>query len=97
MCFDHLGLRAVIDPGLAGSLGGYHDSRRCSRDTYPESYITKYTSIRRLCSGLGFEAEGLRFGFWGWGKCEGCGMRGGGISAQLLLLIEVRFRPGGYR
>jgi len=24
------------------------DSRRCSRDTYSESYITKYTSIRRL-------------------------------------------------
>ena len=23
---------------------GYHESRRCSRDTYPESYITKYTS-----------------------------------------------------
>jgi len=27
---------------------GYRESRRCSRDTYPESYITKYTSIRRL-------------------------------------------------
>ena len=27
---------------------GSHESRRCSRDTYPESYITKYTSIRRL-------------------------------------------------
>ena len=26
---------------------GYHESRRCSRDTYPESYITKYTSIQR--------------------------------------------------
>ena len=24
---------------------GYRKSRRCSRDTYPESYITKYTSI----------------------------------------------------
>ena len=29
---------------------GYRESRRCSRDTYPESYITKYTSIRRLSS-----------------------------------------------
>jgi len=29
-------------------LGGYHESRKCSRDTYPESYITKYTSMRRL-------------------------------------------------
>ena len=25
-------------------LGGYQASRRCSRDTYPESYITKYAS-----------------------------------------------------
>ena len=35
--------------GFAGPLWeGYRESRRCSRDTYPESYITKYTSIRRL-------------------------------------------------
>ena len=27
---------------------GCRESRRCSRDTYPESYITKYTIIRRL-------------------------------------------------
>ena len=27
---------------------GYRESRRCFRDTYLESYITKYTSIRRL-------------------------------------------------
>ena len=26
---------------------GYHENRRCSRDTYQELYITKYTSIRR--------------------------------------------------
>jgi len=26
---------------------GYRESRRRSTDTYPESYITKYTSIRR--------------------------------------------------
>ena len=26
---------------------GYHESRRCSRDTYPESYSTKYTSTQR--------------------------------------------------
>ena len=26
---------------------GCRESRRCPRDTYPESYITKYTSIRR--------------------------------------------------
>ena len=28
---------------------GYLESKRCSRDTYPESNITKYPSIRRLC------------------------------------------------
>ena len=27
---------------------GYHESRRCSRDTYPESCTTKYTSIRKV-------------------------------------------------
>ena len=27
---------------------GYRESRRCSRDTYPESYITKYIRIRRF-------------------------------------------------
>jgi len=31
---------------------GYRKSRRCSRDTYPESYITKCTSIRRLSLAL---------------------------------------------
>ena len=29
---------------------GYHESRICSRDTYPESYTTKYTSVRRQTS-----------------------------------------------
>jgi len=32
---------------------GYHESRRCSRDTYPESYTTKYTSIRIFLRRLG--------------------------------------------
>jgi len=27
---------------------GCRESRSCSRDTYPESYITKYTRIRRI-------------------------------------------------
>ena len=36
-------LNPMIDSGLAW----LNESRRCSRDTYPESYITKYTSIRR--------------------------------------------------
>jgi len=35
---------------------GCRDSRGCSRDPYPESYITKYTSIRRygFCHCCGF-------------------------------------------
>ena len=39
----------VIDSGSVGSTNfeGCRESRRCSRDTYPESYITKYTSIQR--------------------------------------------------
>ena len=43
----------VIDSGLgwlAERWEGYHKGRRCSRDTHPESYITKYTSIRRVHS-----------------------------------------------
>ena len=34
-------------PFITSTLEGYRESRRCSRDTYPDSYITKYTSIRR--------------------------------------------------
>ena len=40
----------VIESGLVGSSDlweGYCQSRRCSRDTYPVSYITEHTSIRR--------------------------------------------------
>ena len=33
--------------GWLNGWEGYHESRRFSRDTYPESYITKYTSVRR--------------------------------------------------
>ena len=28
-------------------IRGDHESRRCSRDTYPESYITKYTAYTK--------------------------------------------------
>ena len=33
-------------------MGGYYESSRCSRDTYPESYITKYSRIRILVVGI---------------------------------------------
>jgi len=33
---------------LVGPLReGYHEGRRCSRNTHPESYITKYTKNKR--------------------------------------------------
>jgi len=38
-------VRRLIDSGLVGSTEGYDESRRCSWDTYPDFYITKYTSI----------------------------------------------------
>ena len=42
-------IHTLIDHTLVGPLWeGYRESRRCSRDTYPESYITKYTSVRRI-------------------------------------------------
>ena len=76
-------LWGLIDSGLVWE--GYRESRRCSRDTYPESYITKYTSIRRLrlrSGGSGSHPkQRLRLG-WGLGLrerrergliCGGCG------------------------
>ena len=39
------GPQIVPHSGLQRHVQGYHESRRCSRDTFPESYITKYTSI----------------------------------------------------
>ena len=42
----------------------HHESKRCSRDTYPDSYITKYTCIRRetglALQGLGIEEKWFR-------------------------------------
>ena len=43
----------MIHSGLVGPTDfslweGCRESRRCSRDTYPESYITKYTSTRGI-------------------------------------------------
>ena len=36
-----------VHPQLHTPHEGFHESRRCSRDTYAESYITQYTSIQR--------------------------------------------------
>ena len=44
-----VGSRTMIDSGLVGPLWErYYESRRCSRDTFQESCITKYTGIKRL-------------------------------------------------
>ena len=51
------GCKGVFAPTLTTFLlpyrlrEGYHEGKRCSRDTYPESYITKCTSVRRLSVG----------------------------------------------
>jgi len=42
----HLRLNVFIDSGPLWE--GYHESRRCSRDTYPESHITKYTTYTKI-------------------------------------------------
>ena len=34
----------LIDSGLVGSTN-FRESRRCSRDTHPESYITMHTLV----------------------------------------------------
>ena len=44
----------VIDSGLVGSTDfweGFRESRRCSRDTHPESYITEYTQYTKIKGG----------------------------------------------
>ena len=51
MLIDFVSLNSRLERNDRLSVGwlweGYRESRRSSRDTYPESYITKYTSIRR--------------------------------------------------
>ena len=42
--FLGLGLQVTV----LDSWEGFYESRSCSRDTCPESYITEYTSIRRF-------------------------------------------------
>ena len=47
------GVAAGLGPrvlAVSGGWEGYRESRKCSRETYPESYITKYTSIRKFHS-----------------------------------------------
>jgi hypothetical protein len=78
-------------------------SRRCSRDTCPESYFTKHTRLRRTLRhhhllGAGF---GLAFGFGVWGKRVEFifeGLRWGvcsGVSAALWV-IPTTERDGPY-
>ena len=61
VCHWGLEAHASRDHTLVGPLWeGYHESRRCSRDTCPESYITKHNSTRRLGSrvqGSGFRVR----------------------------------------
>ena len=42
--------------GWLNGWEGYHESRRCSKDTYPESYITKYTRYTgsNACDAVGY-------------------------------------------
>ena len=59
-------LTVMIDSGLVGStethLGWCREHIRCSRDTYPESYITTYTSMGRIT-----HLEGVEVGRGGEG------------------------------
>ena len=57
---------------------GYRKRRRCSRDTYPESYITKYTSKRRSANPNEAELETRMSGSLGERK-GGLGRFRGGL------------------
>jgi len=79
----------VIDSGLVGSTGeGHHERRRCSRDTYPESCITKFTSIRSKSGSRGLtEAAsqicGCDRGSDGAHAVEGVGCRVQGVGCRV--------------
>ena len=65
-----LAAHASRDHTLVGPLWeGYHESRRCSRDTYPESYITKHTSIRRILGHRGGRGRASRRARPGYVAC----------------------------
>jgi len=84
--------KGVIDSGLVGSTDweGYHESRRCSRDTYPESYITKYTSIRCL---YGYFMDRTPFGI----RDSGFGIRDSGFGLGSDIRDSVSVAPHGTR
>ena len=48
----------MIDSGLVGSTDweGYHESRRCSKDIYPESYIKRFEAVLTMI-GFGLNPE----------------------------------------
>ena len=60
---------------------GFHERRRCSRDTHPESYITKYTSIRRL-GFMGLTVQGVEFPGSGLTKVKRAGGKGRGGARE---------------
>ena len=71
---------------------GCRENRRCSRDTYPELYVTKNASIRRLESGL--EGVGCRVqGFGSRVRISGFGVRIVGFRVQGLGCRLQGFRP----
>ena len=58
---------APLEPSGQGFLReGCRESRRCSRDTYPEAYIAKHTRIRRVRTTS--KPDGPKG--WEWNKCE---------------------------
>ena len=55
--YVHASLRTIIVYSCTFPLwAGCCQSRRCSRDTYPDSYFTKYTGIRKKAMGAFFIA-----------------------------------------
>ena len=55
------------DHTLAGLLWeGYRERRRCSRDTYPESYITNYTNHISFCAVAPIGVRGNELGVTAW-------------------------------
>ena len=82
----------VTDSGLVGSTDlweGYHGSRRCSRDTYPESHVSP--SILVVKENPGCRRAIFAFALASGARCRGWGSVGCGVDPWKIQLLGLRW------
>jgi len=86
----------MIDSGLVGSRGRSHKTRRCRGVTYPESYITKYTTYsKKRTVRSGESAVNCLGGAFYWP--EGANYPSTKYSAQNLGSVKYKKSPGCFQ